>query len=749
MVATRNWFFNAIRNQPLLLPTLATACAISYVDLGHTLFLIISALSCLLSVRYGKLVCFFTYSCAIAGYLLHSANLSNLEDQKSLNGKLVECYGIIHTEPRSSRGFTQEVELLVLQSSSNKSLLEGQRILAHFPSDTILSIGQKVWIKGKTRIPPLPMNPKMLDRSKLIHRMNITLELNVVRHELTDQFSNQYIIHRWAESSRIWIRARLTKGIENTEASKIILAMFLGEKPQGSIEMMNDFKHSGTIHVFAVSGLHVMMIGLLFTFVFRLCGCSARIWIPLVITIMIFYAIVTGMRPPAMRATIMGTTVLLAILIMRKPSLPNSLYLSALIAMLWNTHSLFLPGFQLSYTVLIMIILTGTWWSNRWAWITSTDPFLPRSLFTNKQRLGLSLRKKIAATFSVSSSAWTGSSVLIWIYFGLITPIAIIASLPLMLTVFCLLATCCLSLTVGSISDSLAVKINQLNAWNATCTHSISRYCASLPGSYYQHKPWADGERIVIYSIPEGGSACYISLGGGFMLDAANQDEFYQNVWPSLSKNGARLDSLVASHADIKHIQGLTECIKRFPIKQIIPPQPNDKSSTYTSLLETAREHSIRMIEPKKRVFAISPEATLEILYTGSPDYPLADDRTNVFLLTWHSKKILFLNDTGFHFEQWLKSKPRKVTADIIILSKHSQEDFINAQTLMSLNPTTIITSNSQTRDPKWKSTLTKNNIQLLHLNKTGAITITQDFNIFNLDTFKKQTPRVPPTSGR
>lgn len=149
------------------------------------------------------------------------------------------------------------------------------------------------------------------------------------------------------------------------------------------------------------------------------------------------------------------------------------------------------------------------------------------------------------------------------------------------------------------------------------------------------------------------------------------------------------------------------------------------------------------MIEPQEKIYQISHEATLEILYTGSPDYPLADDRTNVFLLTWKDKKILFLNDSGFHFEQWLNKNDRQINADVIVLGKHSQETSINVNSLSKLKPHTVIASNSnfeesQNRTKQWQAQLTEKGITLLLLDETGAVTITHSTDVLKLETFAK-----------
>jgi len=730
-----------LNSQPLLLPAAALALSILFIDLSGTILFLIAALALITIILARKVSVrsfWLTLLCALAGVLLHANELRNLEQLKPLAGTEITILAIVENEPRDVRDYRQEVIVKIAQAPNNN--LTGIRLLASIPKDTQLKVGEKIWLKGHLHLPRTPMNPQVLDKAKLLHRKGISLEIYVDRDQQTHHIARSHSIQAWAQNSRQWIRHQLTKGVADEDAKKIILAMFLGEKPRNGSEIMNAFKYSGTIHVFAVSGLHVMMIGLLFTLLFRVVGLPLKIWIPLVITIMFFYAIITGMNPPAMRAAIMGSTVLCALLLARKPSLPNSLWLSAIIAMFWSTHCIFLPGFQLSYAVLISICLTGSWWANRWKWLTKVDPFFPRSLFTRKQKALYQLRHKSASTLSVSSSAWFGSSFLIWLYFGLITPIAILASLPIMLMVFCLLSLCCLSLTLGSLSDHIAKPINQFSGFFANTTHSITRFFSSAESLRYHDKPWSQGERIVIYSLPEGGAANYLCIGGGTMLDAGSGDHFYAEIWPSLRKNGARLDSLIASHPDVSHIAGLSSVIENFPIRQIIISDSNKRSSAHQKLITQASEQHIATIIPTRKSYPLTEKSRIEILDTGSPTYPLADDRCAIYLLYWKDKKILFYNDAGGKSERRMRKRYPDLTADIIVIGKHSQDQSLSIDTIKSLKASHVVATQApypsgEMRSPQWIEQIQLAGIELLLLDQTGGIIMTQENGKLDIQT--------------
>ncbi len=737
-----NKFKTWLLRQPLLLPIAALALAILSVDRSSVFAWLSLTLVVVIATLTSRKVLVLSVVAASLGASLHYFTLKSQREAKDLVNQEVDVFGVIDSPPRTSAKYPTEAIVNIIRGPDE---VQGERILAYIPEEYHVnegSIGEKIWLRGTIKIPRPPSNPRVFNKQEFLHRKGVSVSLRAKNADTKHEIAATHQLHSFAENSRQWTRKKLTSGIEGTDAAKIILAMFLGEKPESGGEIMDDFRHSGTIHVFAVSGLHVMMIGLIFSILLKLCRCPSHIWIPIVIAIMFFYAIVTGMRPPAMRASIMGAIVLIAILLLRQPSLPNCLWLSGIIALLWNTHSLFLPGFQLSYAVLIAIAFTGNWWMNRYAWINYIDPFFPNILLSKKQKIWLHMRQKSSETLAVSTSAWFGSSLLIWLYFGLITPISIVASLPLMFIVLLLLGTCCLSLTVGFISPALGTSINQINAHTANAAHGISRFFSSIPNTRYQAQPWSTGERVVIYQITKGGGAAYLSLGGGILLDAGNKSQFQREIMPSLSKNGARVDTLIASHPDINHIQGLTAALAGFPIKQIIIPHGNVRSSSYTELIRSAHQKGINIISSSETTFPVSNGISLELVYAPPEDQPLADDRSLIFMLHWHGKRILFLNDSGHHLTHWLRNREEieKLTPDVLVLGKHHLDGSLHPDIISLLAPKVIIATQTyfppeQSRSKKWVHFIKTQGILLYLLDESGAITITQEEEALQFET--------------
>ncbi len=152
------------------------------------------------------------------------------------------------------------------------------------------------------------------------------------------------------------IRKKLKAILDDVEMERddrdIAAALLLGLKKDMAESNRERFERAGVMHVLAVSGLHVGMIcwvlyhvlGLLKVFP---CGIYIRFGIMLVF--LAFYALLTGLSPSVLRASLMISMYSLARLAGRSPDMINIICGSCLILLLIDPHQLMHAGFQLSY----------------------------------------------------------------------------------------------------------------------------------------------------------------------------------------------------------------------------------------------------------------------------------------------------------------------------------------------------------------------------------------------------------------
>jgi ComEC/Rec2-related protein len=96
----------------------------------------------------------------------------------------------------------------------------------------------------------------------------------------------------------------------------------------------------------------------------RFCGCWLRSRAcprkraaAFIIPSLFFYAAVTGLHIPALRAAVMASILVGSYFFERRVFLQNSLAAAAFFILCWNTNELFSTGFQLSFAVVGAIVL--------------------------------------------------------------------------------------------------------------------------------------------------------------------------------------------------------------------------------------------------------------------------------------------------------------------------------------------------------------------------------------------------------
>lgn len=149
-----------------------------------------------------------------------------------------------------------------------------------------------------------------------------------------------------------------TNKIEDNEFA-VLSALTLGYKKDLTPELKESFSTSGAMHILAVSGLHV---GIIFIILSKLLFFLERhkygkiLQSALIILILIFYAMLTGLSNSVIRATIMFIFICFGRMFTRQVNIYNTLSASAFIMLLYNPYSIMDVGFQLSYLAVISIV---------------------------------------------------------------------------------------------------------------------------------------------------------------------------------------------------------------------------------------------------------------------------------------------------------------------------------------------------------------------------------------------------------
>ena len=133
-------------------------------------------------------------------------------------------------------------------------------------------------------------------------------------------------------------------------------AILLGDNTRIRKDLKDKIRYIGLSHIFAMSGLHIGLVIVIFYFIFKKTVKNKRlIEILLLISITLYYLSVKE-SPSFTRAYIMAVVYLLGKLFYEKIDLGKALFVSAVISVFINPTAIFSVSFQLSYGAMIAII---------------------------------------------------------------------------------------------------------------------------------------------------------------------------------------------------------------------------------------------------------------------------------------------------------------------------------------------------------------------------------------------------------
>lgn len=716
-----------LRLHPLLGGSLAAVSAVVAMRVSLGLFLIAAVLAATIAKwLLGKRAALVALGCALAAggsFGFREARTHRESEWLISTGRLpgtVSARMLEDAEP-AGRGWSG---LAKLESED----LPGATVMWCGSGDPPVA-GAEVTARGNFAAASPPRNPGEFDEPAWLERQGAAALF------LADREGGTVTTGRWADfaaSVKRGFRTAVTDGLaEDSREANVIRAVVIGEYPRDDDEVVAAFRNSGTLHVFSVSGLHVAMVGMAVWFFLKLLGVPRRVSIPLLIALMFGYSWITGNSPPAVRSAWMAAVFLSAFMARRRPDLLNALGAVLLGAAIWDGRLLGQAGVQLSYGVVAAIGLWGGWFSRKLGKLAEPDSYLPKVLLTNWQTRWFGAKRWVTDSVAVSCAAGIGSTPLTAWHFGLVTPVAVIASLFMIPVVFLLLVFGLVSAALHPFSPQAARGLNQANAKVAWVCSGMAEKLAAIPGASVAI-PKGGRPFLQIYDLEYGaGAACFAAADGAVMLDCGDKYTFKRVVLPSLRAFGVSPDSVVLSHPDGGHIGGGALLLQSSDIHQVLLPVERSRSPAF----KTWQAEGLKAVlaSPGMRL-PFPDEAVLEVLHVPDPQAwdAIADERVAIYRLNWRGWRILFVNDAGLRTERKLLASGEDLRADILIAGHHRTDLSLGEEFIKAVAPRAIVASNSphppeERLDPKKVSWWRKSGIEVLDQRATGGVTLTPE----------------------
>jgi len=226
--------------------------------------------------------------------------------------------------------------------------------------------GYRIEIQTRYRAPRPGLNPGEFDFPAFLRQRDLLawFRCHVNRIEILNESRGNAFVELALETKRRFLATY--KQTIRAPASRLVAAATLGARravegiPYRGKDITESFRHAGVGHVLAVSGLHVSIVALLLYGLFRMAGLQPRVFAPLLIVLLLLFAVLTGARPSSVRAVIMSSAIMVLFAYFRydfRKATAIGLAVSAIVILLRNPMVLYSPGFLLSYGAVLSLVM--------------------------------------------------------------------------------------------------------------------------------------------------------------------------------------------------------------------------------------------------------------------------------------------------------------------------------------------------------------------------------------------------------
>lgn len=284
----------------------------------------------------------------------------------------------------------------------------------------------------------------------------------------------------------------------NPKQAHLLISMLLGGREYLSKDLKDIFVKTGTVHILAISGLHVGIVAFMILIVLKALNIKFVPRYLIALFLIIFYSILTGLRPSIVRSAVMIGIFIFGMIMDREVDIFNCLAVAAIAILVFNPLQLFNVGFQLSFISVFSICY-----------------FAPQIEILVKKRGRQNFSRKKEKTLPVpfflwkavifSASAWLGTWAVVAYYFNIISPITILANIFVVPYMSLILATGFSFVVMGQFHPIFACSFAASAEFVILALIKWVSFLSMLPYAYFEIKQfnilWVMGYYAAILSI--------------------------------------------------------------------------------------------------------------------------------------------------------------------------------------------------------------------------------------------------------
>ena len=582
----------------------------------------------------------------------------------------------------------------------------------------VLRDGDRVRLTADVEPLPRPRNPADMDYGAYLERQGVGAVVSV-EDETGVAFlaPSRRLETRLALTVRAHVRTALARHVADAESRALIAALLLADRSGVEAATLDAFRATGLMHLLAVSGLHVGLVGLaLYVLLKPLLArlgfgrrTVERARAAVTIAVLSVYVLVAGAPVSVVRALVMVSVLIVGRAAERRADTLNGLGVAAIVLLLHRPTALFDVGFQLSFgAVAALATLTPQ--------ITAAVPDRVR-----QSKAGYF----VAGSIATSLAATVGTAPALLAHFGRLPlgglvlnlpaiPLtgatlaaglgcALTSWLPPVAALFGALASVCSRALVGTTEAGAAalgwasydgfletppalvacvLVIGALALWRRPVPRRRLLMAAAGSVAVGLWSGVAAGDErprldVVFLDVGQGDATLVSTPSGAHVLIDAGvrspyTDQGARVVVPHLRRFGVgRLDALVLTHADADHIGGARSVMESVPVGRLVLNGQRGETDLWAEVVATADALGVPTeVVRAGDTLAVDPAVRIRVL---GPDRPHASPNdASVALRVEHgATRWLLTGDAEAAGEAALLARAPDLGADVVKVGHH------------------------------------------------------------------------------
>ena len=272
--------------------------------------------------------------------------------------KWVRLHGVVSADP-IVRPWGVSFNLNVTRADTFAGTVQASgiaRVMLPREAPVIPEYGARVAILGKVRLPDDAANPGEAPPAQYLRRDGVCAVITSKAVTVDGSNTGNPIV-------RAAVRAHhaLDRGIRATrprEEAALLAGLLFSDTGALPEDVQREFARAGTVHILSTSGLHVVLLAGILSIFLPARRPKAKRWrAAFLLCALIFFALMTGLRPAVVRAVVMTGAALAGPLFDRESDIWSAIALAAIALVATSPGNLLDPGFQLSFAAAIALAL--------------------------------------------------------------------------------------------------------------------------------------------------------------------------------------------------------------------------------------------------------------------------------------------------------------------------------------------------------------------------------------------------------